>query len=91
MDVDPSDGDVVFDRTMVGAIDDALRDIVHTTPGELIVGWVLLAATRTPDGGGQVLRVLADEAMPPWQIKGILVEAHDDVCSDQYGGGGEVG
>lgn len=83
----PDDGgDVVFDRTMVETIDTALRGMVQTTPGEVIVGWVLLAATRTPNGGGQVLRVLSDESMPPWQIKGILVEAQDDVCNDQYGG-----
>lgn len=53
-------------------------------PGELVVAWVLLAATRDPDGGGQVIRMLSDPTMPPWQVKGILGDAQDDVCNDQY-------
>lgn len=72
------------------AIDTALSDMIIMDPGELVVGWVLLAATRNVQGGGQVLRVMSDPTMPPWQMKGILAEADDDVKFDQWHGDDEA-
>jgi hypothetical protein len=73
-------------RAGIEQIDAAIGDISKLGPGELVVAWVVLAATRTPGNGGQVLRILSDESMPPWQVKGILDDGRDDVANDQYNG-----
>lgn len=68
------------------AIDGALSTMLIMDPGELVVGWILLGATRSVNGGGQVVRVMSDPTMPPWQVKGILAEASDDIDFDQWHG-----
>lgn len=43
--------------------------------GEVIVSWIALAATRRYDGGGVVIHMPSDHAIPYWEARGILTEA----------------
>lgn len=59
------------------ALDEAVR--AHMSPhldpeGEVIVAWLALAVTRGHDGGGVVIHAGSDEAMPMWQVRGIIAE-----------------
>jgi hypothetical protein len=45
------------------------------TDGEVIVSWIVLAATRRFDGGGVVITLPSDQAMPFWEARGILGDA----------------
>lgn len=57
--------------------------------GEVIVTWLALAATRRYDGGGAVIHMPADEAMPFWEARGILGEALaaiDRLATEEAGG-----
>lgn len=59
------------------ALDEAIRAHMAADvdpDGEVIVAWVTLAATRSHDGGGVVIYSGSDEAMPRWQVRGILDE-----------------
>lgn len=57
-------------------LDTAVRDHLAAAlrpDGEVIVGWLVLAATRSHDGDGVVLHD-ASEAMPRWQVRGLIAE-----------------
>ncbi|MFE2751587.1 hypothetical protein ACFXGA_06240 [Actinosynnema sp. NPDC059335] len=81
-----------------GALDAAIRahaaDLVDR--GEHITGWLALAATRRFDGGGVVINLVSDDAMPVYEARGILAEAMAAVDrtadgEDQGGGAGGEG
>ena len=57
-------------------LDDAIRAHAQSllTPGELIVAWVVLAATRRHDGGGVVIHMPSNDVMPAWEARGIIAE-----------------
>jgi hypothetical protein len=66
------------DNTTRAALDDAVRAHAHHqlgSDGEVIVSWITLAATRRYDGGGTVITLPSDQAMPFWEARGILTEA----------------
>lgn len=42
--------------------------------GEVITRWLALAATQSFDGGGVVITMVDDAAVPRWQIRGLLHE-----------------
>lgn len=78
------------------AISSAAEPLIED--GEVIVAWIVLAATRTHRDGGTVVVLPSDNALPAWQVKGILADALDSVrrqctCSPGYedGDGGESG
>jgi hypothetical protein len=58
-------------------LDDAIRahaaDVIED--GEVIVSWIACAAVRRYDGGGVVITLVSDEAIPKWEARGILHEA----------------
>jgi hypothetical protein len=59
-------------------LDEAVR--AHAAPqlntdGEVIVSWITLAATRRYDGGGTVITLPSDSAMPFWEARGLLHES----------------
>jgi hypothetical protein len=59
------------------ALDDAVRDHLqpHLRPdGEVIVAWLVVAATRAADGGGVVIDEVSDDAIPGWQVRGMVAE-----------------
>lgn len=78
------------ERHVFARVDEAIGDLATLQPGEIVVGWVVLAATRHPNGGGQVLRLMNPTHMPPWELKGYLTEALDDVANEQYNTAPEV-
>lgn len=45
--------------------------------GEIILSWLVLVGTRTPDDGGATITLVSDDGMPTWQAKGLLTEALD--------------
>lgn len=51
--------------------------------GEVLVTWFVVAGTRTADDGGGIVTIPADDAMPMWQAKGLLVEALDQCRFEQ--------
>lgn len=61
----------------LAALDDAIRAHVRDLQdeGEVIVSWVVAAATRTYDHGGAVLTAASDDSMPQWEARGILATA----------------
>lgn len=69
-------------REHLRAIDEQMRHCIELQPGALPVSWLMLVATRDPEGGGEVMRLMSDSTMPPWEVKGILTEALDDVRVD---------
>jgi|tagenome__1003787_1003787.scaffolds.fasta_scaffold18418463_1 hypothetical protein len=74
-------------------LDDAIQGAAGALvePGELIVSWVVLAATRNASDGGTVLVIPSNAAMPAWEVKGILEDARDSVRTGQMFGGEEEG
>lgn len=58
-------------------LDDAIKayaeDIVDD--GEVIIDWIVCAATRRYDGGGVVITLSGQDGMPEWQARGILTTA----------------
>lgn len=63
-------------------LDDAIRAAAaaHVDPsGEVVVGWLVVCATRGHAGGGTVIQMPSDGAMPVWQARGILAEALEDL------------
>lgn len=60
-------------------LDAPIRAAIDPGPDDVPVSWVVLVATRSTDGGGDVLRLLSNPAMPAWEVKGILLDALDDV------------
>lgn len=69
-------------RERLRVIDEQMRHCLELQPGALPVSWLMLVATRNPDGGGEVMRLMSDPTMPPWEAKGILIEALDDVRAE---------
>lgn len=60
------------------ALDEAVR--AHAAAeidpdGEVITSWLVVAATRRFDGGGAVIHLVSDEAMPQWEARGLLSTA----------------
>jgi hypothetical protein len=43
--------------------------------GEIVVSWVVVAATRNYTGGGAVITVVGDDGMPQWEARGLLATA----------------
>jgi len=58
-------------------------------PGEVVVSWVVLAATRNASDGGTVLFIPSNAAMPAWEAKGIVGDALDLLWAGSLYGGGE--
>lgn len=54
----------------------------HVRDGEVVTRWLVLAATQSFDGGGVVITMVDDEAVPRWQIRGLLHEGLAIVDSD---------
>lgn len=61
----------------LAALDDAIRAHVRDLQddGEVVVSWVIAAATRTYEHGGAVLIAASDDSMPQWEARGILSTA----------------
>ena len=76
------------------ALDEAIRAHaanVIDPDGEVITSWVVLCGTRRYDGGGVVLSLVNDAAMPGYEARGLMATglrmvdlAEDD---DQPGSG----
>ena len=62
---------------LAAAIHAAAEPLVEN--GEVIVGWVVLAATRDARDGGTVLVIPGDRGMPGWAVKGMLTDGLDTV------------
>lgn len=43
--------------------------------GEVITNWIVLAATRRFDGGGVVIHMVSDEALPTYVARGMFHES----------------
>lgn len=58
-------------------LDDALRAHVaeQLDPGEIVVTWIAVAATRSVDGGGHVIFTPHQDCMPNWEARGVLATA----------------
>lgn len=56
----------------------------HLDDGEVITRWMVLAATQRFDGGGAVITLVNDEAVPRWQVRGLLAEAMSIVEHDGH-------
>jgi hypothetical protein len=65
-------------------LDDAVRAHVASDlePGEIVVSWIVVAATRVMDGGGNVILAPAGGCMPNWEARGVLAEALSIVRSE---------
>lgn len=74
-------------------LDDAIRAAAGALvdADEVIVSWVVLAATRNASDGGTVLVIPANAAMPGWEVKGIIADAQDSVRTGQMYGDEEGG
>jgi hypothetical protein len=74
----------VSDEDTRAALDAALRAHAepHVDDGEVITRWVAIAATQRFDGGGVVIMMVDDEAVPRWQVRGVLKEAYSVVDND---------
>lgn len=59
------------------ALDAAVRGYAElmVTDGEVITSWMVVAGTRTFDGGGVVISMPHDEAMPQYEARGLLATA----------------
>lgn len=59
------------------ALDEPIRahaeDLVDD--GEVITGWIVLAATRRFDGGGVVIHMVSDESLPTYVARGMFHES----------------
>lgn len=58
-------------------LDEALRAHMAgdlADDGEVIVSWIAIAATRRHDGGGVILYAGSDEALPRWEVRGMVEE-----------------
>ncbi|GAA1401938.1 hypothetical protein GCM10009613_61080 [Pseudonocardia kongjuensis] len=65
------------DKRTRDALDQAVRDHMAgelDADGEVIVAWMTIAATRSHDGGGVIIYAGSDEAMPRWQVRGLVEE-----------------
>lgn len=45
--------------------------------GEVITNWIVLAATRRFDGGGVVITMVSDDALPTYVARGMFHECLD--------------
>lgn len=53
-----------------------LRDTAHAD-GEVVISWLVLAATRDHTDSGCVLLMPSGTGIPTWQVKGMLIDALD--------------
>jgi hypothetical protein len=64
------------DTETLKTLDTAVR--AHTEhlvePGEVITNWIVLAATRTTNGG-EVRAIVSDDDLPTYVVRGMLDEA----------------
>lgn len=74
------------DRDTRDVLDQAVREHMADelrADGEVIVAWIAIAATRSHDGGGVIIYAGSDEAMPRWQVRGLVEEMRGLLDSDQ--------
>lgn len=65
-------------------LDDAVRAHLagELKPGEILVSWIVVAATRVMNGGGNVVLAPCGDCMPNWEARGVLAEALSIVGSE---------
>lgn len=44
-------------------------------PGEVIVSWIVVLATRRFDGGGAVINLVSDDGLPTYVARGMFGES----------------
>jgi hypothetical protein len=67
--------------TTPNELDEAVRAAAepYVQNGEVIVTWVVLAATRNYRDGGSVVVLPGESGMPLWTAKGIVHDALDEM------------
>lgn len=73
-------------------LDVAIADAAapHLTDGELLTSWLVVVGTRHSEGGGVVIVLAHDDAIPQYEVRGLLTTAVatiDRVEDADQGGG----
>lgn len=68
------DGPKQRDAETRAALDVAVRKHAESEvdDGEVITDWIVLAGTRSYEGGGAVIHMVSDESLPQWIVRGML-------------------